>query len=55
MATPIVSGAAALAFQKYYDMTKIECKRKLQYTATALGLPWNRQGWGMLNVEGMLG
>ena len=55
MATPIVSGAAALAFQKYSEMTNIECKRKLQYTATDLGLPWNRQGWGMLNVEGMLG
>jgi serine protease AprX len=31
-------------------MTNEECKRKLQYTATDLGLPWNQQGWGMLNV-----
>ena len=55
MATPIVSGAAALAFQKFPGMTNEECKRKLQYTATDLGLPWNRQGWGMLNVERLLG
>jgi len=50
MATPIVSGAAALAFQKYPSMTNEECKRKLQYTASDLGLPWNQQGWGMLHV-----
>lgn len=54
MATPIVSGAAALAFQKYSRMTNEECKRKMQYTATDLGISWNRQGWGMLNVERLL-
>ncbi len=55
MATPVVAGAAALAFQKYPRMTNEECKRKLQYTASDLGLPWNRQGWGLLNVERLLG
>ena len=55
MATPVVAGAAALAFQKYARMTNEECKRKLQYTASDLGLPWNRQGWGLLNVERLLG
>ncbi len=54
MATPVVSGAAALFFQKYPYMTNEECKRKLQYTATDLGLPWNQQGWGMLNVRRLL-
>lgn len=54
MATPVVSGAAALAFQKYPEMTNEDCKRKLQYTATDLGLPWNRQGWGLLNVARLL-
>ncbi len=54
MATPIVSGAAALAMQKYMWMTNEECKRKLQYTATDLNLPWNQQGWGMLNVRKLL-
>lgn len=54
MATPIVSGAAALALQKYPDMTNEECKQKLQLTADDLGIPWNRQGWGMLNVRRLL-
>lgn len=54
MATPVVSGAAALVFQKYPGMTNEECRQGLQYTATDLGLPWNRQGWGMVNAERML-
>mgnify|MGYP001026613927 CR=1 FL=1 len=43
MATPIVSGAAALAMQKFPQMTNEECKRRLQYTARDLHLPWNQQ------------
>lgn len=54
MATPVVSGAAALVFQKYPYMTNEECKRLLQFGAVDLGLPWNQQGWGMLNVERLL-
>lgn len=54
MATPIVSGAAALALQKFPQMTNEECKQKLQYTATDLHLPWNQQGWGMVNVGRLL-
>lgn len=54
MATPIVSGAAALAFQKFPAMTNEDCKQKLQYTATDLGAPWNQQGWGMVNVRRLL-
>ena len=54
MATPVVAGAAALAFQTYPGMTNEECKRRLQFSATDLGLPWNRQGWGLLNVGRLL-
>lgn len=54
MATPIVSGAAALAMEKFPRMTNEECKQKLQYTATDLHLPWNQQGWGMVNVGRLL-
>lgn len=54
MATPIVSGAAALAFQKFPVMTNEECKQKLQYTATDLGAPWHQQGWGMVNIRRLL-
>lgn len=55
MATPVVSGAAALAFQKHPGMSNEECRQGLQFTATDLGLAWNRQGWGMLNVRRLLG
>ncbi len=54
MSTPIVSAAAALALRKYPAMNNEECKRKLQYTATDLGAPWNQQGWGMVNVRRLL-
>lgn len=54
MATPIVSGAAALALHNYPGMTNDMCKQKMQFSATDLGLPWNRQGWGMVNVRRLL-
>uniref|UniRef100_UPI0040563459 S8 family peptidase n=1 Tax=Acetatifactor sp. TaxID=1872090 RepID=UPI0040563459 len=54
MATPIISGAAALTFSKYPDMTNEEFKQKLTYTATDLGEAWNMQGWGMVNVRRLL-
>ena len=54
MATPVVSGAAALALQNYPGMTNEMCKQKLQFSATDLGIPWNRQGWGMVNVRRLL-
>lgn len=54
MATPIVSGAAALAMQKFPQMTNEDCKRRLQYTARDLHLPWNQQGWGMVQVRRLL-
>lgn len=55
MATPIVSGAAALALQKYPEWDNARCKQELQYSAVDLGLPWNQQGWGMVNVRRLLG
>ena len=54
MATPIVSAAAALAFEKNPAMTNEECRQKLEYTATDLGEPWNQQGWGMVNIKRLL-
>lgn len=54
MATPVVSGAAALALQRYPGMSNEECKQKMLFTATDLGLPWNQQGWGMVNVRSLL-
>ncbi|WP_342756168.1 S8 family peptidase [Kineothrix sedimenti] len=54
MATPIVSGAAALLLQKYPFLTNEQVKRKINYSATDLHEPWTKQGWGMVNVGRML-
>lgn len=54
MATPIVAGAAALALQKYPGMTNEELKQKITICATDLREPWNKQGWGMINVRRLL-
>lgn len=54
MAAPIVAGAAALALQKYPLMTNETCQQKMKYTATNLGIPWNQQGWGMINIRRLL-
>ncbi len=54
MATPIVSAAAALAFERDPGLTNQACKLKLEYTAVDLGEPWNLQGWGMVNVRRLL-
>lgn len=54
MATPIVTGALARLLERYPGMTNEEVKQKLTYTATDLGEPWNKQGWGMINVRRLL-
>ncbi len=51
MATPIVSGSAALLLQKYPFLTNEQVKRKINYSATDLHEPWTKQGWGMINVK----
>lgn len=55
MATPVVSGAAAMAFCHCPWMTNEECRQRLLFTATDLHLPWNQQGWGMVNIKRLLG
>lgn len=54
MATPIVSGAAALLLQKYPYLNNEQVKRKMIYSAKDLGDSWNKQGWGMLDIEKLL-
>ena len=54
MATPIVSGAAALLLQKYPYLNNEQVKRKLLHTARDLGEPWNKQGWGMIQINSLL-
>lgn len=54
MATPIVSGVLALTLQKYPQMTNEELRQKLTFSAKDLGEAWNKQGWGMVDVGGLL-
>lgn len=54
MATPIVTGAAALLIQKCGRLECEEIKRRLIYSAVDLKEPWTKQGWGMLNVKRLM-
>lgn len=50
MATPMVSGAAAMLLSREPWLTNVEVKMRLRETADDLGLPHSRQGWGLLNI-----
>lgn len=54
MSTPIVSGAIALLLEKYPGLTPNQIKYMLKLSCDDMGLPGNRQGWGLLNVERLL-
>ncbi len=51
MATPLVSGAVALLLQNNPTLSNDMVKKKLLYAATDLQESWNKQGWGMLNIQ----
>lgn len=53
MATPLVSGAAALLLSRYPRLTNGEVKRLLCESASDLGWASNRQGFGILNIENL--
>lgn len=54
MATPVISGGMALLLQKYPYYTNESAKKKLQTTARDLNEPWNKQGWGMIQIQKLL-
>jgi len=54
MATPVVSGAIALLLSSRPELTNREVKLKLRNSAVDLGQPWEKQGWGMLNIRRLL-
>ena len=54
MSTPIVSGAVALLLSQEPELTNGEVKRRLCESARDLGLPSNRQGFGMLDISRLL-
>lgn len=54
MATPVVTGAIALLLSARPNMTNREVKLKLRESAVDLGQHWEKQGWGLLNIKGLL-
>ena len=54
MATPVVTGAAALLLGIQPELTNLEIKMKLKECAMDLGKPKSQQGWGMLNLKKLL-
>lgn len=54
MATPIVTGCVALLLQNEPYLSNDQVRDRLIYSARDLGAPWNQQGWGMVNLSGLL-
>lgn len=54
MAAPIISGALALAMEKYSGLDNEVLKRKLLYSAKDLGESYTKQGWGMIDLKKLL-
>jgi len=50
MATPIVSGALALYLSAHLECDNDMARKRLLYSATDLGEPWYKQGYGMVNI-----
>jgi len=54
MATPIVSGAAALLLEKYPQMSNVDVKLALRESCQKTGAPQSKEGWGMLHIGRLL-
>ena len=54
MATPIVSGTIAASFLHEPWLSNRDVKIRLMQNAVDCGMAKSRQGWGLLNPEGML-
>lgn len=54
MATAVVTGCMALTLAANPTITSEEMRMLLRKNAIDQNIPWNRQGWGMINVKGMI-
>lgn len=54
MATPIISGCAALLLEKYPYLSNKDIKLRLRNTALNLGYSHARQGWGLIQCDRLL-
>ena len=55
MASPQIAGACALLLLKYPKLSPNDVKLRLKNTAINLQFSPNRQGWGLLDIDGLLG
>lgn len=54
MATPIVSGAAALLLEKYPSLDNNSVKQRICQSCDDLGFSHSRQGFGQINIQKLL-
>ncbi len=54
MAAPVVSGALALAFQKFPSLTPAEMKLRLYERAYPRGAALGKKSWGVLHVDNLV-
>lgn len=54
MSTPVVSGGVALLMEKYPFLSNRQVKQLLWERSDDLGLPWQKQGYGKLNLARLL-
>lgn len=54
MAAPAIAGCVALMLEKEPTLTNVQVKMRLKRSAADLGLPVNRQGWGMPDLRKLL-
>lgn len=51
MATPVVSGAAAILLSREPELSNLEIKMRMRKSTDDLGLPKAKQGWGQINLQ----
>lgn len=54
MATPVVSGAAALLLSLHPDLSNLDVKMRMRESAVDLKFPRSHQGWGFLRIDRLL-
>ena len=54
MATPGVTGALALAFEKFPELTPTEMKLRLYESAFPRGEYFGKKSWGMIHVDNLI-
>lgn len=54
MSAPAVAGCAALLLEQEPWLTNVQVKMRLKEAAADIGLPQNRQGWGMPDLRKLL-